>query len=91
MGIRRALEERDLKMGRDISVICFDDMISYFPNGDGEPIFTATRSSVRAAGRRCGEMLIAASEAPGSPATQELWEAELVLGQSTGPAIKASS
>ncbi|MEM6388131.1 MAG: substrate-binding domain-containing protein [Pseudomonadota bacterium] len=91
MGIRRALEERDLKMGRDISVICFDDMISYFPNGDGEPIFTATRSSVRAAGRRCGEMLIAAIEAPGSPATQELWEAELVLGQSTGPAIKASS
>lgn len=91
MGVRRAIEERGLVLGRDVSVICFDDMISYFPNGDGEAIFTATRSSVRAAGRRCAEMLIAAIETPGASMVQELWEAELVLGHSTGPVPDTSA
>lgn len=90
MGVRRAIEERGLILGQDASVICFDDMISYFPNGDGEPIFTATRSSVRAAGRRCAEILINAIEAPDAPITQELWEAELVLGLSTGTVNRGS-
>jgi LacI family transcriptional regulator len=85
MGVRRAIEERGLELGRDVSVICFDDMISYFPNGDVEPIFTATRSSVRAAGRRCAEILLAQIESGKSEPVQELWEAELVLGQSTSP------
>lgn len=89
MGIRRAVEERGLKLARDVSIICFDDELSYFPNGAGEPIFTATRSSVRAAGRRCGEMLLAQINTPTAPFVQELWEAELVLGSSTGPVRQA--
>jgi len=85
LGIRRAVEERGLVLGKDVSLICFDDEISYLPNGLGEPIFTAARSSVRAAGRRCAQMLI--DQIAGTPVTelQELWEAELVLGHSTGP------
>lgn len=86
MGIRRAIEERGGVMGRDVSVICYDDVISYFPNGDGEPIFTATRSSVRAAGLRCGEILLNQIEDPERAAVHELWETELVVGASTGPA-----
>lgn len=86
MGVRRAIEERGLTLGRDVSVICFDDMISYFPNGEREPIFTATRSSVRDAGRRCAEMLLAQIENPDAPLVRELWEADLVVGTSTGPA-----
>lgn len=85
MGVRRAVEERGLKLAHDVSIICFDDELSYFPNGSGEPIFTATRSSVRAAGRRCADMLLAQIQNPDAPAVQELWEAELVLGNSTGP------
>lgn len=85
LGIRRAIEDRGLKLGRDVSVICFDDVVSYFPNGSGEPIFTATRSSVRAAGRRCAEILLAQIEAPDSAPVHELLEADLVLGRSTGP------
>ena len=54
MGIRRAIEARGLKMGRDVSVIIFDDDLSYLRNGDDLPIFTATRSSVREAGRLGG-------------------------------------
>ena len=85
MGIRRAIEARGLKMGRDVSIIIFDDDLSYLRNGDDLPIFTATRSSVREAGRLAAEMLIAVIAQPDSPPQHRLREAELILGQSTGP------
>jgi len=90
VGVRRAAAERGLHLGRDISVICHDDVLSYFGNDvattpEGPP-FTATRSSIRDAGRRCAEILIDLIRDPGSPPVQELWEAELTLGRSTGPA-----
>ncbi len=86
MGIRRAIEARGLKMGRDVSVIIFDDDLSYLRNGDAVPIFTATRSSVREAGRLSAELLISVIAQPDSPPQHRLLEAELILGQSTGPA-----
>jgi LacI family transcriptional regulator len=86
LGVRRAVEERGLTIGKDISIICFDDALSYLPNGEGSPIFTATRSSVRDAGRRCGEMLMDQIEGRTIGPVHELWEAELVVGGSTGPA-----
>lgn len=90
LGVRRAVEECGLTMGKDVSIICFDDALSYMPNGGATPIFTATRSSVRAAGLRCGEMVLDQIErgADSAPVT-ELWEAELVVGGSTGPAPAA--
>ena len=88
LGVRRAIERCNLTVAKDVSMICFDDAISYMPNGAGEPIFTATRSSVRDAGRRCAELLIGLINAPDTPPVTELWEAELVVGQSTGPAPK---
>jgi len=86
MGIRRAIEGRGLRMGRDVSVIIFDDDLSYLRNGEDVPIFTATRSSVREAGRLSAEMLLAIIAEPGGAPQHRLLEAELILGQSTGPA-----
>lgn len=86
MGVRRAVEGRGLKLGRDISVIIFDDDLSYLRNGEDVPIFTATRSSVREAGKLAAEMLLQAINQPDSPPQHRLLEAELILGQSTGPA-----
>lgn len=92
LGVRRAVEERGLTIGKDVSIICFDDALSYMPNGGGTPIFTATRSSVRAAGLRCGEMVLDQIEhGADAPPVTELWEAELVVGGSTGPAPAALS
>ncbi|WP_298971036.1 substrate-binding domain-containing protein [uncultured Roseobacter sp.] len=85
LGIRRAIEERGLRMGRDVSILCFDDEISYLPNGLDAPVFTAMRSSVRAAGRRCAEMLIEQITTPAHDIRTELWDAELVIGGSTAP------
>ena len=88
LGVRRAIEARGLRLGRDVSVITHDDELSYFSNGDDVPIFTATRSSVRHAGRLCAERVIEMVQNPGLPPRQTLLEAELTVGQSTGPAPK---
>lgn len=93
LGIRRALDERGLEMPRDISLITHDDDLSYLSNGGAEtgsvPIFTATRSSVRAAGRLCAERVIALVKDPEAVPEQTLLEAELTVGRSTGPAPPA--
>ncbi|PVA06002.1 LacI family DNA-binding transcriptional regulator [Thalassorhabdomicrobium marinisediminis] len=86
LGVRRAVEERGLRLARDISVVTFDDMLSYLDNGGQVPVFTATRSSVRDAGRRAARLLLAQIAAPASLPDPVLLEAELTVGQSTGPA-----
>ncbi len=86
MGARRAIEEAGLVMGRDVSIITHDDVLSYLGNGEDIPIFTATRSSVREAGRKLAEMLIAEITIPLRGTQEQLLEAELMVGQSTGPA-----
>ena len=86
LGVRRAIEEKGLKMGKDVSVITHDDALSYLQNGGDVPIFTATRSSVREAGRKLAEMLLASITNPSAAPQQQLLEAELMVGSSTGPA-----
>jgi LacI family transcriptional regulator len=86
LGVRRALDELSLKMGRDVSIIIHDDELSYLRNGDDLPIYTATRSSVREAGRLTAEMVLDRIANPGKPPQTRLLEAELIIGHSTGPA-----
>ncbi len=87
MGGRRAVSDAGLTLGTDISIIAFDDQLSFLQPLDetGVPVFTSLRSSIRAAGKRVSEMLIDQIANPGHPARQELWEADLVLGESTKP------
>lgn len=86
LGVRRAIEDCGLVMGRDVSVVTHDDHLSYLRNGEAEPIFTATRSSVRDAGRKVAEMLLTHIANPTQDLAQTLLEAELTVGRSTGPA-----
>lgn len=85
LGLRRAIEERGLRMGRDVSVIIHDDELSYLRNGEDVPIFTATRSSVREAGRQAADMLLDLITGRQTGPVELLLEAELIIGQSTGP------
>jgi len=89
LGVRRAVEERGLRMGRDVSIVTHDDTLSYLANGTDVPIFTSTRSSVRDAGRALSRMLLDQIGDPDRPPQQVLWEAELMVGRSTGPAPTA--
>lgn len=84
-GIRRAIEERGLQVGRDVSVITFDDELSYLREETAVPFFTATRSSVREAGRLCAQRLMDVIADPDQPPSHHLLEAELTVGRSTGP------
>ena len=88
IGARRALGDRGLVMGKDVSIVIHDDDLSYFRNDGNVPIYTATRSSVREAGERTADMLLNAISHPGQPPKQILLEAELTVGQSTGAAPK---
>lgn len=88
VGVRRAIQDRGFVLGRDISVITHDDELSYLQNGDDVPQFTATRSSVRYAGSQAAQLLLDQIRNPLSPPMTKLLEAQLVLGQSTGPAPK---
>jgi LacI family transcriptional regulator len=85
IGVRRAAEEKNLRLGTDLSVMTFDDDLSYLRNGGDMPIFTAMHSSVREAGRQLAEMLIDQIDNPGAPPKTMLLEAELRIGRSTGP------
>ena len=89
MGVRRAVEEAGLKTGRDVSIIIHDDDLSYMKNGADVAIYTATRSSVRQAGRIAAEMLIGMMRDPEGTPRERLLEAELIIGQSSGPAPAA--
>lgn len=89
MGLHQAINSSGLEIGRDISVITHDDDIRFFHQESGDrPIFTAMRSSVKLAGERCAQNLINIIENPSNAFNHELWEAELIIGQSTGPAQK---
>ncbi|WP_268246018.1 LacI family DNA-binding transcriptional regulator [Aliiroseovarius zhejiangensis] len=85
IGVRRGIEEMGLRMGRDVSLITHDDELSYFRNGADIPVYTATRSSVREAGRKAARMLVDIIEGKDTP-RDILLEADLTLGRSTGPA-----
>ncbi|MEH6834077.1 MULTISPECIES: substrate-binding domain-containing protein [Falsihalocynthiibacter] len=86
IGIRRAIGRAGLLIGRDVSVVTHDDDLSYLRNGDSIPTFTATRSSVRDAGSQCAKILLQSITSGSTQPVQELWEAELMVGSSTGPA-----
>jgi LacI family transcriptional regulator len=90
IGVRRAIEGLGMKMGRDVSVLTHDDDLSYLKNGEGVPIFTATRSSVRDAGRACAQMLLDYLQTPGAELVTRLLEVDLTVGHSTGPIAQRS-
>lgn len=84
-GVRRALTELGLKLRQDISLITHDDELSYLPNEGEVPMFTATRSSVREAGRRSARLLLSLVDDPECGPVTELMETSLIMGASTGP------
>lgn len=86
LGVRRAVDEAGLVLGRDVSAVTHDDQLSYLRDDGPVPAFTATRSSVREAGQRLARMVIDRIDNPEAPHRQDLLEADLIIGRSTGPA-----
>ncbi|MFT6605406.1 MAG: LacI family transcriptional regulator [Halocynthiibacter sp.] len=91
IGARRAIQERGLKLGKDISIVTHDDDLSYLRNGQDEAIFTATRSPVRDAGVICARAVLARINTPMAAPEQTLLQCELIIGASSGPGPFAPS
>ena len=88
IGVHRAIVDAGCEMGRDVSVVAFDDDLSYFGDRAEVPLFTAMTSSVRHAGTVIADMLIGRIDAPSRAPGSVLLEAELKIGRSTGPVLR---
>jgi LacI family transcriptional regulator len=87
-GAIRAAHELDLEIGRDVSFIAHDDGLPFL-NAEGlVPALTTVRSSIRAAGSRVAELLIEMINNEESEQPHELWNVDLIVRGSTGPAPK---
>lgn len=86
LGAMRAIRTRDLRLGKDISLIAHDDVFPYISGDHMVPTVSVTRSSMRAAGVRIGEMLLEILSGERTEYFNEVWPVELVLRDSTGPA-----
>lgn len=86
MGAQRAISDTNKRLKDDISIITYDDCLSFLnpANSAGVPLFTCVRSSMREAGQKVAAMLIAQIEKKPLTPAHELWKAELVVGSSTG-------
>lgn len=88
MGAVRALNERGITLGQDISIVTFDDQLSWMQNNKDIPVFTSLRSSMQEAGKEVAKMLIDLINKPQIEPVTQLWEVDFVLGRSTAPPKK---
>lgn len=86
LGVVRSLNQKGLKIGRDVSLIAHDDVLPLLKPENFSVPLTTTRSSLREAGQRVGQRLMALIDGDQSFPRQELWSAQLILRESTGPA-----
>lgn len=85
LGVFRAVRHGGLTLGRDVSMIAHDDVFPYLIADTMVPSLSTTRSSINAAGERIGELIIAMLNGKPAGTIQELWQADLVLRQSSAP------
>ncbi len=85
LGAMRAVRTAGLKLGKDVSLIAHDDVFSYINADNMVPTLSTTRSSIRAAGARIGEMMLQILSGKDVAKFEEVWPVELVIRESTGP------
>lgn len=86
LGVKRAVERKGLRIGRDISLIAHDDRLADIRAETFDPPLTATQSAIGEAGKRVVELAIQMLREPASGLPAEIWPVDLVVRQSTGPA-----
>jgi LacI family transcriptional regulator len=87
LGAVRAIYDRGLKIGSDISLLAHDDVIPFLKPENFRVPLAATRSPIRAAGVRAAERLIRLIDEP--DIAGEVWPVDLVVRESIGPAPRS--
>jgi len=83
LGVMRAVRSGGLMLGKDISLIAHDDVFNYINADNMVPTVSTTRSSMRDAGVRIGDILLQLLAGRDLSSHGEIWPVELVLRQST--------
>ncbi|MCL4124657.1 UNVERIFIED_CONTAM: hypothetical protein GTU68_019636 [Idotea baltica] len=83
LGVMRAIADVGLTMGKDVSLITFDDDFGFLGTHAPVPQITCLRSSIYQAGIKLAQMVLDAVDNPDAIVT-EILEPELVIGKSTG-------
>lgn len=89
LGAVRGLNMHGIKLGDEMSLIAHDDVLPLLKPENFSVPLTTTRSSLREAGIRIGQRLIAQIHGDMSYPRQEIWKTELIVRSSTGPAPAA--
>lgn len=85
LGVFRAIRQAGLTLGQEVSMIAHDDVFPYLNADNMYPTMSTTRSSIRAAGARMGELILQVLSGKPVADIHELWPVELVLRESSGP------
>lgn len=85
-GCCRAIRDRGLAVGADISVVAHDDGIAALRPEAQVPALTTTFSSIRAAGVRIAEIAAALIRGTDPANLQEVWPVDLIFRDSAQPA-----
>lgn len=81
-GVYRAIRERGLTIGSDVSVVCHDDGVRGFSAADFVPPLTATATSIRSAGEQLALILIDLIEKKAAEPVRQILPFELILRDS---------
>jgi LacI family transcriptional regulator len=85
IGVQRVARERNLTLGKQISLIAHDDRLHEIRAETFDPPLTATQSSIGDAGKRVVKLLITQLTDNEAPIAEEVWPVDLVVRASTGP------
>ncbi len=86
LGAMRAVKSRGLVVGRDVSIIGYDDLPFA---GHTDPPLTTMHQPIRPAGARIAEMLRARMSGTPPEELQEVWRPKLLLRGTDGPCTTA--
>lgn len=82
LGVVRAVRDLRLAVPGDLSIVAHDDVFPWLKPENFSVPLTATRSSIRAAGRRIAERLAARISGAETGALGEIWPVDLVVRRS---------
>jgi LacI family transcriptional regulator len=87
LGAQRAIREKGLEIGRDISIISHDDGLSSMKTENFSVPLTVTRSPIRTAGTELASMLRAIVDGSATDPIQRIVPVDLIVRQSTAPVL----
>lgn len=85
MGVMRAARGLGLRIGDDLALVAHDDQLPFLKPEFFDPPLSTTQSSIRNAGRRVSQMLLARISGTPAAELQEIWSPQLVVRASTPP------